>query len=742
MQFLIDYAANNPECPPLFKAYLEDVVLKPTGGDEERKIWIEYHLRNPEIKEYRLGTTFVSELEKYTVYDDVYGRTSAEAILPCATIPGRYRPKAGTRPALDLDIGDVIEPPGEIEAGVDDKKEEDEDEAEKEMMSKMLGRLHSLGADRAPERDGSSGIDDRGLGRLLWKLRSIPPVSAAGAIPEGRGSVMDQTGPDWDVASWYKGTRQPPLAVRLENVVTFLTDEDVDRCVNWRTKIAEVVSYLGWLAHDDEEHQLEAAGPQTRSMFNDAVAKAKVHVLSEKHRYDPTPLEIAKPSREPLSSIRLNWMTEIHNWPLPSHGRVPNRTTLLPRPIPPRPPSPMNRMIYGDPDNFRTYWDFVEEEKSWWRPVTGVAQDATIPSGAVGDERGNLAYIESRAFETFSDGNVGWVRRDPTTGMTLLPDDTLVVPGDAQGWARERGARRAGLQQMLRAYRPANEYAYPGNRKCGIVLPIDAATLRTTCQSADGPQWTPIAMERSQLQEMSGDPMASTIYLHNFLSNISKDREQARLLWEAQRESSQGFVKTLPKSLTYGGPFVWCGLNSEEQATRDLQRQCYATLRVLKEAYRRMPRPVLEATFKLADKARRAVYDRGQAPDGLKLAPEEWTPYGSGTLPRYIDAEEMQWLRFLAGECVNSQTWNGRFVPDTPRDKYRLFLIFARRVQKLLNDRNPKGLFSRRDAKVTVEELLKVINAGKDSSAVTKCEFQPYDACSWLDRMDKSGHVR
>ncbi|GAB1310269.1 hypothetical protein MFIFM68171_00479 [Madurella fahalii] len=738
VQFLIDYAANNPECPPLFKAYLEDVVLKPIAGDEERRLWVEYQLRTPELKEYHLDTTFTSELEKYTVYDDVYERRSTEAVVPCATIPERYRSKTGTRPSLDGDLEDVIEPLKKMGAGDDENKEGEG--GGNEMMSRMLDRLHSLEADHTPEGDSSSNIDARGLEKLLRQLRSIPFVSAPDALPNG-GRARDRTGPDWNVASWYKGTRQPPLAARLENVIIFLADEDVNHCINWRTKFAEVVSYLEWLTHDDEDHQLEVAGPETRAMFNDAVAKAKAHALFEKHRYNPTPLEVTKPPREPLSSTRLNWMTETHNWPLPSRNPAPNRTTLLPRATPPRPLSPVNRTIANNPDNFRTYWIFVEEEKNWWQPVADVSED-TIPSGAVGDEQDNLAYIESHAFETFSGENIGWIRRDPTTGITLLPDDTLVVPGDAKGWARERGARRAGLQQMLRAYHPTSAYASLSHFGCGIVLPIDAAKLRGICQSADGPQWTPVSMERSQLPETSGDPMASTIYLHSSFSNISKDRERARLLWEAHREPNQGFVKTLPKNLAYGGPFVWRGLNSEEQVTQDLQRQCYATLRTLKEAYRRMPRPVLEAAFKLADKATKAVYDKGQAPDGLKFAPEEWAPYGSGTFPRYIDAEEMQWLRFLAGECINSKTWNGRFVPDTPKDKYKLFLIFARRVQKLLSDRNPKGLFSRHDAKVTVEELLKVINAGKDNSAVIKCEFQPYDACSWLDRMDKSGHIR
>ncbi|KAL2261370.1 hypothetical protein VTK26DRAFT_4284 [Humicola hyalothermophila] len=110
---------------------------------------------------------------------------------------------------------------------------------------------------------------------------------------------------------------------------------------------------------------------------------------------------------------------------------------------------------------------------------------------------------------------------------------------------------------------------------------------------------------------------------------------------------------------------------------------------------------------------------------------------------RLVDEEELRWLRLLgSGECVNRGNWRGRFVPDEPREQYKLFLIFARRVQRLLDDPNPDGLFARHDAKVTVEELLKVMNAGADSRPVTKFEFEPHDACCWLDRMHESGHVR
>lgn len=729
------------------------MVLKPAASDESLELRVEYYLRNPEITKYGLGSNFVSELAKYTIFDDVYGGGEAGTALPFATIPERYRPKSGARLSAGLDIEELIEQVGGDETDSSDLGgDEEEDREEKRMMSRMLDRLHALEGGHSSNRDGGRDLEAPESTGLLRRLESIPLLAVVDNVTDNvaeSSATRDRTGPDWNVASWYRGNRQPPLAARLETVVNFLADEDVNRCINWTAKFAEVVSYLDWLAHHDEKHQLRTAGPQTKGLFNDAVIKAKTHALFEKHHYDPTPLEITKPVQPPLKSTRLSWMADAHNWPLPSRNPAPDRSSLLPRAIPPRPPSPVNRMLVDKRGDSHIHKAFVVHERKWWKPVMGRVPQA-VPLNAIDDECENLAYIESRAFDVFSSKErTGWVRRDEARGMTLLPDNTLVVPGDPKGWARERGARRAGLQQMLRAYLPAGVYASLGRFGSGLVLPLDAATLRRACQGANGPQWAPVTLKRSQLPETYEDPMAVNIYVGASFAKIYRERERARLLWEAVRQSrgagrhpQSTMLTTLPKSLAHGGPFVWRGLDSHGQAMRDLERQCHATLRVLREAHRRVPRPVLGAALRLANQARRGVYGKKQAPDGLRLAPDEWEPYGSGTFPRFVDADELRWLRFLGSGSVNAKTWTGHFVPDTPRRKYRLFLIFARRVQKLLDDRSPTALFARHDAQLTVEELLKAVNAGTDSGAVTKCKFQLQDACCWLDRMNKSGHVR
>ncbi|KAK4039852.1 hypothetical protein C8A01DRAFT_46748 [Parachaetomium inaequale] len=682
VQFLIDYAANDPECPLLFKEYLEDVVLKPGPVDLRRKV--ERHLRNPQIRDYGLGPIFLQEFEKYKMYDNVYPGPGRHATLGYAPIPEEFQPLEPLTPEQLSGSETVFQPPEVVDLSLDSDVDEELDETGNE--------------------------------------------------------TVDRTGPDWEADSWYKGRLQPPLAARLDTVVKFLAEEDVDRCMDWETKLEKIVSYLEWLAHDDDMDQLEAASPRTQAMFNDAVTKAKAHVLFEKHHYDPTPLEITKPRKNPLRSTRLNWMINGQDWPLPSRNPAPDRSNLLPRPIPSRPPNPVNDMLVTRPVDRRLQEKLVEDEEEWWQRVAD-ADLEDIPSDAEDDlERDNLAYIEDESFNTFSrDGQTGWIRTDPSTGETTLPDGAELSPGNPHSWATERGARRAGLQQMLRAF-PTNRP--PNTPRRRLVFPTPAAKLRKACESADGPQWTPPSLNASELPPAEQlETMPNTVSYRERLKNIKKMRELARLRVEDENASNPRWV-TLPRNVANGGPFVWRMVDPATQASQDLLKKCRTAVKVLEAASRRVPRPLLEAVLGLVQRGVRGEFLDSSVPDGVALAGDEWEQVGHETLPRYLDPEEIEWLKFLAGECVNDKNWTGRFVPDTPRDKYRLFLLFATKVQKLLDDKNPQGLFSQHNANVEVEDLLKAINAGKDSSAVTKHEFQPYDACSWLDRMKQSGHVR
>ncbi|KAJ4297028.1 hypothetical protein N0V88_003944 [Collariella sp. IMI 366227] len=553
-------------------------------------------------------------LKPYAIYDKIFlSNAAAEVVVPLDPVLRPDSTDILLSPGQPSEVEDIIiEAIGAIEQdhvfdtgeadGAESGGEENEQSA-RQVLNQLAGLLHQLHSIRPlPKTDDYINIDE----------------------------PMNKTGADWELDSWYKDIRQPPLAARLETVVKFLAEEDVDRCMDWEVKFAVLVAYLEWLANQDQMHQLQQASPFTQGMFNDAVSKAKVHVLFQKHHYDPTPVEISKPSKKPLKSTRLNWTYQ-------------------------------NR--------------FAEQEKEWWHPINR-KKLKQIPEDAENDaERNNLAYIESETFDSsIRDGNLGWVCQDPATGYISLNNGQALPSGDVHSWAIERGAR-------------------------------------------------PTVGYRKRLKQMK------------------QMREFARLRVEDGFQHDRRWV-TLPRNIVNGGPFVWRGVDPNTQAHQDLLRQCLTAVKVLEAANERVPRPLLVAVLDMAARAEAGGFDLHGVPQDLKLANGEWEKFGEETVPKFLDLEEVPWLKFLAGECVNSKNWKGHFLPDTPKEQYKLFLIFARRVQKLLEEKDSEGLFSRHNNEVTVEELLEAINGAKDGSAVTKCEFQPYDACSWLDRMKATGHVK
>ncbi|KAK3310232.1 uncharacterized protein B0T15DRAFT_498383 [Chaetomium strumarium] len=727
VQFLIDYAAHDAECAPLFKAYLEEVVLKPGAEDLRRQV--EYHLRNPEIRNYNLGETFLRELRQYTIYDQLYPESNLDGTLPSVPIPKQFQPRRQTSLGQTIVDLDELDSPG---------RDEDEDWAAEE--ERASNQVRPSGAARPRSTDA--------LLRRLQSIRLLPRTEDAATIDTG------QNGPDWHLDSWYRDRLEPPLAARLDTIVKFLADEDVDRCMGWVAKFEEVVSYLEWLAFDNGHLQLQDASPQTRAMFNDAVTKARAHALFERHHYAPTPLEITRPFKTPLKPTRLSWMVDTQDWPLPSHNPVPDRSHLLPRSIPPRPPSPVNRMLLDNPDDGPIFDQFVEDEKRWWQRTSGGDDDDDIPSDAEDDaERNNLAYIESAAFHGSAENS----NNDP--------------PSPRREWATDRGTRRAALQHALRSYATTitatNSTTTPHRR---LILPFPASALLRACKRIDGPQWTPprITLTPEQISQL--DTMRHTLAYHARLAHIKRMRALARLRVEGEDGTTGSAVAVLlPRNFVNGGPFVWRMLDADAQRWADLLGRCRVVGVLLTLAEKRVPRALLGKVLEMVERGKKAAEEtedgRVEVPQEVKLARDEWVRRpGSDddednndemetamVVPRPMDPDELQWLRFLAtGQCVNRKNWTGRFVPDTPREKYKLFRIFATRVQRLLDDANPEGLFSRHDAEVTVEELLAAINAGAGKEgdtgggrfAVTRCAFVPSDACCWLDRMRKSGHVR
>lgn len=620
------------------------------------------------------------------------------------------------------------------------------------------------------------------LAELRQRLEQIPFYTVPGNIEKWGRPKLNKAGRA--AQSWYAGRRQPPLEAQLDAILNFFTYEASNSCKNWGTKAEKVVTYLEWLAFDDDRIQLHIASPLTRALFNEVLKKAIDQVLSEEvQNIKPTAVAGPRPqnSTTRLRSTRLDWMINRNDQShLPAVVQALSRPALtgqqqvlLPKPVQPRPPTQVHTMLVEKPENARFHYTLMEDEKYWWRSLSTTDPDKAPPPPGAEDptEVGNLAKIEDETFNAFFGAlSSTWTATSPKLGWAAFLQSVKPAQNIAQQWAQERGVRRAAFQLSLRAVsafpppptsslQSSTSLKLPTRHR--IIFPVPAATLRKAREAADVPAWIlPCAPEcqasagagaEAGAEGGEGDPrksfetMRSVVVCRDLLRISAEIRKLGRAYAEHANINRPGVsTPELPHNLVNGAPIVWRGLTRQMQNGERLRKQCQTVVKMLQAAHDRAPRPLLQDVLNLVQRGIDGAFRDKSVPSGVRFAIDEWIGTGLGDRsPKMLDASDFGWLRFLAGEGANDKNRTGRFFPDEPKDRYRLFLLFASKVQKLLEDKNPQGLFARHNAQVKVEDLLAVINAGKDSSStVTKYQFSPFEACAWLDRMKFTGHVK
>ncbi|KAM7206759.1 hypothetical protein V8F33_000402 [Rhypophila sp. PSN 637] len=707
---LYNYAIRNASCHPLFRLYLLEVVLWDgnVGYDIEKQIrHVDYCLRNWEIRDYyRPGRAFLTFLEPYDIYTFLFPEDGIKRVLPrTAKIPDQYKPKQF------VNHGTKTEPePGSLD-----------------------DYLRLL--DEIPK------TDTKGKGGL----RRIPLST-------------EQRGDDWMQDSRYRGTRQPPLGIRLKTIVHFLCDDDVDRGVNWTRHFDDALDYLHWLGTQDKDQQIWKASAPVQRMFEDAVDKARTHILFEKHHYDPTPLGIVAPPKVPIKTNRLDWLGDFQNWPLPTRASSASKIkTLTRRAIYPRPLlEPPRSVVNGLPYNFspseatERVSRLEQAEARLWDPNP---EPEPIFAGL------NLSELEASCFDetlSIADDNVGWTWTDRATGRPVLPTTGQPIdPNESvEDWAKQRGAHRAGLQQILRLYSSVTDgnsngtLVSPPWRK--IILPNSAAILRKAREKADSWQWIPPRLGAEDCPPVL-ETMPYSLALQKLLEKARKIRVQTFIKSAIKTvESGNDYSVALPKNIITGGPFVWREISSGGIVIENLLEECRTAYKLLEITGERAPRPLIRHMLQYAKDGINGVYADGHVPPDVTLAKDEVHTTAEGAeFPAWVNYEDISWIKFLATEGKNkAYFWNkeskspfAEFGIEFENEaRYKLYHIFATRVKRVLDDKNPWGLFKFADAAVSVPELLLEINAAAEANGhdIYRYSFDTAEACCFLDRMQRA----
>jgi hypothetical protein len=490
-------------------------------------------------------------------------------------------------------------------------------------------------------------------------------------------------GPEWRVDSLYKDTRQPPLGLRLEHVLNFLREEDVDRCRGWKEKVAEVTDYLDWLREGDADRQLDKCGPEARDMHAEAVKLLKVHEIFERIHYAPTKMDF-EAIQQPRPPPRL------YSGPM-----TPKMVTTI------RVDAPVHTMVSPG----KEFWSHMRaDEHSFW------AEDDNASDV-------NLFLEENAVFEDLVARRTGWIVVDPETGTTSLPGNGPVLqPGDARSLAQERGARRAGLQMMLRSF-GALEHELVLTPWRVPSLPVEPVQiLRARYEVAKNLIWTPFRLQETQMPLVI-ETMPYNFWWNVHFSTLRRVREHARIKATNNHGNERGWV-CLPRNVECGGPFIWRRVDAHVEAAQDLASQCEVVWKLMQEGEKRRTHGggILKEINKTVAAAIEGRVD-GRV-SGL----------------RNSTVDEIKWLRFLAADGTNKN------MTRPLEEKGKLFNVFALRVQKVLHDRAPGSWVQQLDAKLTVEKLLEIINSGSEGPA-QKTQFTVRDAMCWLPRLHRQGRL-
>ncbi|KAK4202496.1 hypothetical protein QBC40DRAFT_196222, partial [Triangularia verruculosa] len=778
LNYLAAYA-EDPTCPPRFRTWCNDYILSSWPNFEELSAgasleeqqawqdqyeakwrmyldWCEGLLKNAELEKFGLPQEVLDTVGQYVVLDEGTGTSSTAPATKTPTQAPRFGPTPPT--------GNTASKPGTRVHFVDSTKTGAE------------GTTRPASVHLPPTPDTSGKTQDK------------PPEESGVGTAEA-DIPIDTDGPDFIKPSYSQfDVVLKPLAIHLGIIISFL-DNASSQDTSFSQQLSDVVDYLQWLASgNDRRNQLNKASAYAKLLYAIAVDKVNKHVKQEQHRAVVTPVVFTDmPVRfDATRSSRLNYATNFHDFPLPSKRGVPDKSHLLPYSITPSPEKkPIQGKLLENPEHYK---ELLADERKIWTPYSNdlsKLDGLEIPTGLSKEElENNLAAIESDAYVQYmrtqgpstvwaTGDPIGWTiqkkdesgeyqtyistGKDPVTGEEQLQPVNLKDPKD---WASARGVRRAGLQLMLRNYRSnENDFVYfdsdsNGQRFRRLVLPVSVATLRQVMEKADGRQWLPPSLfDNRTLVWNHYEPFAYTDRFRVYTETVRSLKKQAYRTAEDRHLLEKTWIK-LPKNIVHGGPFIWRGLSAAEQEEEDLLKQCLAVRDYLAVCWNKAPRPLLAKMVQLLTYTVPPGTEEFPGPETfghvgqiifddseyIHTTDREGKRQQSGY--RYINDEDIRWLKFLGSGSVNKKSWTGKIFPNTPKTTYRLFHIFAKRVLRLLDDPNPDGILYSSASVVTVEDLLKVINVGANGkAAVNKYEFSVYEACQHLDRLDQTGHI-
>jgi hypothetical protein len=296
--------------------------------------------------------------------------------------------------------------------------------------------------------------------------------------------------------------------------------------------------------------------------------------------------------------------------------------------------------------------------------------------------------------------------------------------------AEIRGTRRAALQEALRYFTNAPQESAQ-TKFTTLVPPIEQQYVNAITKDLDrNHQYSGSSIGQKTSRE--DEPMPYTVLWGLHRRQMQKWSERALKEVAAEHAQDSTWVD-LPKNIVCGGPFVQKTLGPRAEKDQRLLKQCENALQAIRQGVERNGSPLLSDVYELAKEVIEDGIDPVLLPDIVILRDDEEYGEDGAMSVKLLSPDDVKWLLFMAGRAVNKKM----LEPPSGR-KLRLYIIFVRRLQKLMDDRSEFGLFPRTDSTATVEELLDVMNAACNGP-VERTVFTPFRAKFFLERACEQG---
>jgi len=550
----------------------------------------------------------------------------------------------------------------------------------------------------------------------------------------------------------YKGWLMPAPRVCLIRICNFLSAEDIDCTIGWREKIAEIDEYLVQLSSDYDKAPANGK-PSWSFELREAIEALKVHETFEKYYYGKRDLVLDFDASGKKESGRLRTRKgvglEMHR------GKMFDSDLYAPRQLVHREHQAFISDRYKIPS--RLLKAFLEElwsdecllwetpkrtiEPTNTQPLVSDAFHRVIPNKRIAY---NLADVEDKAF-------ISNIRRGPHVtaanlsgnhSFTLNPtvihhDSTFDGQHEEQlfRFAQFRGATRAGLMSALRFIGGMQkELAAVESPWRRVALP-PKALRRKHADGFPGLVYKPDhRVENPEPHDL--DPMAY-LFWHGKLLEIEQDvaTRTAGEVSELERKSRAGRDQerhvTVPTK-NARGPFIPSMVNCEREMDEDLVKALEKIHRRLKTTHRMAPREATEQCLDLIDRATRGersiLFDNAFPPDAFDDCKGE--PLGMD-----LDSPDLAFLELLAEGSFNRDMLTP-LPPEWDPEK----LLFADRLQALLDNISPTSIFRDPGVEVSEDEIYKAIN-GNISGTLQGLWFSKQDTISILAELGLKNRI-